>query len=523
MLRATRASLLGLRWALGALLVCFGILVTSPAAASSHREAPTTLEMPQLDGADFYLFRSYEAGREGFVTLVADYNPLQDPFGAPHYFPLRENAVYDIHVDHDGDAVEDLTFRFRFFNALPRGGEGLVVQPPNQPGSFVPVGVSNVFPAGPGSPAAGTGNPVAPPDDERVNWLRSYTLHLLRGPVSQPTEIIDLGDPLTRGRSFPMPFDYVGTRAFPDYAAYADAFKFSINIPGCGEGRVFVGQRKDPFVTNLGDFFDLTHLPDITGDPAAATSSLANRNVTSLALEVPTSCLTTGGNGSGIIGGWTTARLPRHRALVNDPTFDQPYLESGDLVQVSRLGNPLVNQLVIGHSNKDRFNASEPLGDSLFQLFFTHPTLPVLIRRFSALYTPELVLLQPTNIPRQDLVTFYLAGLPGINHDGSGGEVLRLNVNTPPKPAAQQNRLGVLGGDDAGWPNGRRPGDDVVDVTLRVLMGALCHQGFGLCTPDDALCGALPLTDQAFVQATELDDAWPYLLKPVPGGSSAAP
>jgi hypothetical protein len=123
----------------------------------------------------------------------------------------------------------------------------------------------------------------------------------------------------------------------------------------------------------------------------------------------------------------------------------------------------------------------------------------------------------PTNIPRNDLVTLYLKGLPGVNQDNSGGEVLRLNTATPPKPAAQQSNLGVLGGDQAGWPNGRRPGDDVVDLTVRVLEGALCYQPFGLCTPADAPFGAAPFTDQSWVDATQFNDHFPYLVTPLPG------
>ncbi|HEX7183453.1 MAG TPA: DUF4331 domain-containing protein, partial [Thermoanaerobaculia bacterium] len=469
-------------------LVLLALAAAPPAVASSHREAPGTLEMPQVDGADFYMFRSYEAGREGFVTLVATYNPMQDPFGAPNFFPLRENGFYDIHIDNDGDAVEDLTFRFRFTNALANGGIGLGVPiplGPIPPGIFVPVAISNVFPAGPGSPPP---NPQLgfPPNNERINWIRTYTVRVVRpGDGDSAGFLRNAAGGATR---FAMPFDYIGTRSFPDYDAYAAQFVYDVDIPGCSDGRLFVGQRKDPFVFNLGDFFDLVHIPNPVGDPAAVPSSLANKNITALELEVPISCLTVGGSGSGVIAGWTTASLPRDRTLTDNPTFDHPYSESGPQIQVSRLGNPAVNEINIALKDKNLFNASHPQDDAQFQIYFTHPTVPVGIQLVTTLFPVggSVTVLPPTNIPRNDLVAFYLKGLPGLNRDNSNAEVLRLNTSTPAKPAAQQNRLGALGGDDAGWPNGRRPGDDVIDITTRVLEGALCYQAFNLCTPADA-------------------------------------
>jgi hypothetical protein len=506
-------------------LVVLGVLAALPAAASSHREAPGTLEAPQIDGADFYVFRSYEAGREGFVTLVATYNPMQDPFGAPNFFPLRENGFYDIHVDNDGDAHEDLTFRFRFTNSLNNGGIGLGVPVPLgpiPPGVFVPVAISQVFPAGPGSPPPGVGG--APPENQRLNWIRTFTVRLVRHSNGSSTGFLtnDVGG----GARFAMPFDYAGTRSFPDYDAYAALFVHDVNIPGCGDGRLFVGQRKDPFVFNLGDFFDLVNIPNPVGDPGALPSSLAKKNITALELEVPIACLTAGGSGNGIIGGWTTASLPRDRVLNAEPTFDQPYTESGPQIQVSRLGNPAVNELSIALKDKNLFNASHPSQDhDLFEIYFTRPTVPVGIQLVTTLFPVggTVTVTPPTNIPRNDLVAFYLNGLPGINQDNSGGEVVRLNTNTPAKPAAQQNRLGILGGDNAGWPNGRRPGDDVIDITTRVLEGALCYQAFGLCAPADAPFGALPFTDQALVQATDFDNAFPYLLTPLPGNAEICP
>ena len=184
---------------------------------------------------------------------------------------------------------------------------------------------------------------------------------------------------------------------------------------------------------------------------------------------MPTDCLTDGGGE--VIGGWTTSLLPQTRTLVDNPTSDDPDQQSGPLVQVSRLGNPLVNELAIGLPYKNLFNAADPRDDGAnFLSYVTNPTLPVVLE---TLFPGTLF--APTNIPRNDLVKVYLTGIPGVNEDGSVGEVIRLNTATPPTPVDEQRNLGLLGGDPAGFPNGRRPGDDVVDITLRVAMGGLCH------------------------------------------------
>ena len=217
---------------------------------------------------------------------------------------------------------------------------------------------------------------------------------------------------------------------------------------------------------NLGEIFDPINLNPV-GDPAAARSATEDKNITSLALEVPTDCLS---NGSDVIGGWTTALLPRTSELSDDPTFGQPASESSDFVQVSRLGMPLVNEVVIGLKDKDLFNASHPSNDNQFLDYFSNPSLPAVI----ATLFPGVQ--APTNFPRFDWFWFFLVGIPDINfiENGARAEMLRLNTATPPVPAARQHPLGVGGGDKAGFPNGRRPGDDVVDLFLRVAMGDFC-------------------------------------------------
>ncbi|MCB1036449.1 MAG: DUF4331 domain-containing protein [Acidobacteria bacterium] len=478
--------------ALGLGLLGLGLLLLLPPAwASSHREAPGITRSPQVDGADFFMFRSYEPGRQSFVTLIADYNPLQDAYGGPNYFALDPDAFYDIHVDNDGDAVEDLTFRFRFaapssFLSIPVGGE------------VVPIPLVNAGQAGPG---LGTG---------ALNQKRFYTVRLIRGSVDSPAASETL---LTNGRTggqvFSMPLDNIGRKSFPDYAGYANARITPIDFPGCGTGKVFAGQRKEPFQVNLGEIFDLVNVPNPLGAPDGRPSATADKNVTALALEVPIDCLTDGGP---VIGGWTTARLPRNRALSETPTYETPDRQRGDYVQVSRLGNPLVNEVVIGLPDKNLFNASHPRNDGNFLRYVTNPVLPELLE---ILFGVE----APNNFPRNDLVTAFLTGVPGLNDTATPSEMLRLNTSVDPTPAAQQDFLGVLGGDAAGFPNGRRPGDDTVDIALRVTMGALCHLGIG-CEPDDAPAGLLPFTDQAFQDVTQFDNAFPYLRTPLPGSPS---
>jgi hypothetical protein len=446
----------------------FGLALA--AHASSHREAPLITATPKVDASDFYAFNSYEAGRSNYVTLVACYLPLQDAYGGPNYFSLDPQAVYEVHVDNNGDAVEDLTFQFRFQNlykdiALPIGPAG------NQRTNAIPLINAGVIAAG---------------DTAALNLVENYTLTLVRGPrrTGMSNAVTHAG-----GATFTKPVDYIGLKSIPDYAAYADSHLYEINLPGTAEkGRVFVGQRKDPFVVNLGETFDLINISTSPLGPENANKdSLAYKNVTALVLELPVSFVTAPGRS--IIGAWTTASLPDGQ---------------GGLRQVSRLGMPLVNEVVIGLKDKDKFNASEPKDDlANFADYVTHPTLPALIE---LLYSAAGA--KAPDVPRTDLVAAFVTGLDGLNKDGGVGEMIRLNTAIPAKPAAQQSRLAALAGDVAGFPNGRRPGDDVVDIELRVAMGALVPGA-----PNQNV----PFTDGAFLDASFFAEQFPYLRLPVKG------
>lgn len=445
-------------------------LLAGAAIGSSHREAPLITETPKVDAADFYMFRSYEAGREGYVTFLANYLPIQDAYGGPNYFQLDPKALYAIHVDGDGDAEADRSFYFRFYNTA----RNLTV-PVN--GVDVPVPLVNI---------GRIGTSKIDPSINR-NVLESYVV------VSeQEGELRTATNLKTRGVMFDKPSDNIGNKSIPDYRAYANRHVFPIGIDGCaGSGRVFVGQRNDGFSVNLGEIFDLINTNPV-GPPDGEANTIARKNVTTLALELPIACLTT--NGNPIIGAWTTAYLPAGES------------PSSGLRQVSRLSAPLVNEVVIGLPDKDRFNASAPADDAQFATYVTNPSLPILIQSlFPGVQAP-------TAYPRADLVAAFLTGIDGLNKPAGvrPAEMMRLNTDIAPKPAAAQANLGALAGDTAGFPNGRRPGDDVVDIELRVAMGVLLPTA-------DAPSGQLPYTDGATVRASDFQSRFPYLNTPVPG------
>lgn len=502
------------------------------AKASSHREAPAITRMPTIDATDFYVFNSYESGREGYVTLIANYIPLQDAYGGPNYFALDPAAVYSIHIDNNGDAMPNISFNFRFSQSLANEGNGVQL-------AIGPEGNQRMV----GVPLKNVGG-ISSDSSAALNFIENYSVELVSG--ANVSTLM----PADGAMQFTKPYDYVGNKTFTDqaaYQAYADQYVYDVSMPGCeAASRIFVGQRKDPFVVNLGETFDLVNYVPVEGDsapgagdaggfPGGITQSstnddLVDKNVTTLAIEVPISCVT--GSGNGVIGAWTTASLPQARILNPNATFSRPDVNGGALVQVSRLSNPLVNELVIGLADKDKFNSSKPADDGQFADYVTHPTLPALLNilfkdAVNATLGTSIEDLAPSNFPRMDLVTAFLTGFPGVNQLATvtASEMLRLNTGIPATPAAMQSPFGVAGDDLAGFPNGRRPGDDVVDIALRVVMGALCHDipiageptNLGLCAPEDAPVGNVPFTDGAPVNATMLDSQFPYLLTPLAG------
>jgi hypothetical protein len=490
--------------------------------ASSHREAPFITARPKVDGTDLYMFNSYEAGRAGYVTIIANYQPFELPQGGPNYYTMDPSALYEISIDNTGSGKEALTFQFRFTEV----DNGLAVTAGSK---SIPVPLVNI-------------GPVTAPDAATQNVVETYTLTLVRGDRRSGT-VQPITDVATGSTTFNKPLDYIGAKSVPDYAAYASSFIRSIHIPGCNlPGRVFVGQRMDGFVVNLGETFDLVNIkyPVTQLAPAGvnarqlAPNSLAGYNVTSLALEIPAACLTAGGDP--VIGAWTTASM-RQAAVLNpvpqsaksvasvgpvaSPTGSA--VQGGAWSQVSRLGMPLVNEVVIGLPDKDRFNSSSPSGDAQFADYVTNPSLPVLLQTLFG----SAGVRAPNVYPRTDLEAAFLTGVKGLNQPQAvtAAEELRLNTGTAVTPAALQNDLGVLGGDSSGFPNGRRPIDDVVDIELRVAMGVLLTPYDGSSADPDPSSDAsrqLGYTDGAEPNPANYMTAFPYLSTPLPGSPTSA-
>ncbi len=493
--------------AVGLVLMC----MTSMAGASSHREAPGITKMPKVDNTDTYAFQSYESGRAGYTTLIANFQPGENPGDGPNYYTMDPDAIYEIHIDNVGDAKEHVTFQFKFTNALKNDtGKTVTVG-----GKVLPIALRHI-------------GPISQPLDANLGEDETYTLTTITGDRRTGTRAVATN--VTGGGStFVKPFDNAGNKSIPNYPAYAGQFVYSVNlnVAGCtGQARVFAGQRQEAFAVNLGPIMDLVNFVPIEGSIAQSDDNqqlIGKKNVTSLAIEVPTTCLT--GTGNGNIGVWSTASLPQAKLHKPNPTYRNPTLSGGAYTQVSRLGMPLVNEVVIGLPQKDLFNAAKPTQDGALADYVTNPTFPAILEVLFG----SAGIRAPTNFPRNDLVATFLTGYASLNQLSAvtPSEMIRLNTRVTPTPAAAQSSLGVAGNDLAGFPNGRRPGDDVVDVVLRVAMGRLCYPipvngtqtDLGLCRPADAPSGQVPFTDGAPSSATGsyLTTAFPYLGAPLRG------
>ena len=401
-------------YGLGTALAAILALTGPQALASSHREAPNITKMPKVDATDLYAFQAYEPNLAGFTTLIANYIPFQDPFGGPNYYTMDPDAIYEIHIDNTGTGVEDLTYQFKFTNSLHNGtGQTLTVG-----GKTLPIALRQ----------DGT---VTTKPSPNLGEIENFTLTLITGPARTGTAT-PITDAVTGSTTFTKPLDNIGFKTTPSYNAYLDSFNYNIKIPGCTKlGKVFVGQREEAFAINLGESFDLVNYIPIEGDsapfahdgkgfPGGITQSRTNddlvgkKNVTSLELQIPTQCLT--GAGNGVIGVWTTASLPQARLLSPNPTYLQPDVQSGAYVQVSRLGMPLTNELVVGLPDKDAWNASQPSGDGYFLPYVTNPTFPAILNILflnpvNATLGTKFANLAPSNFPRNDLVATFLTGI----------------------------------------------------------------------------------------------------------------
>ncbi len=430
--RPSRRPAFGVVAALAA-AACVASLAPMVVQASSHREAPLVAGEPQLDNTDVYAFVSPDA--PGTVTMIANWVPFEEPNGGPNFYPFATDAAYDINIDNDGDARPDLIYRWTFTDTYRS---------------------RNTF-------LYNTGV-VTSLDDPDLNFLQTYKLEAIT--ESGSTVLV------SNGRAAPS---RVGRASMPNYGALADSAITSLP----GGGRTFAGQADDPFFLDL-RIFDLLYGGDFS---EVGQDTVRGYNTNTIAIQVPKSVLALKGDAARnpVVGVWSTTS--RQRIEVVDTRNNRN--RYGGWQQVSRLGMPLVNEVVIPVGRKDEFNATAPRDDSRFLPFVTNPEVPGRIRDIYKIPAPA--------TPRQDLVEVFLNGVckacgpvglrlkldlnsQRLNRDVDpatfvASEQLRLNMSVP--PAAAPKRLGVLDGDNAGFPNGRRLADDVTDVTLRVAEGVL--------------------------------------------------
>ncbi len=430
------------------------------------------LEDPVADNTDVFAFVSPD--KPHMTTLISNWIPLEEPAAGPNYYKFGEDVLYEINVDNNGDAIDDIVYQFRFRTQIMNGN----------------------------APVAFTGR-ITSLDDPDYNLRQTYTMTEVRN-----------GRRRVLGRNLPVPPPNVGPRATPNYNRLA---RMAYNKVGNGM-TVFAGQREDPFyvdVGSLGDVgglrpFNTAHVIPVRPN-TAGKDTVAGFNVHSIALQIPTAHLVESKD-QPVIGVYsTTYRRARRVFAMNDGS--RP-VSGGPWVQVSRLGNPLVNEVIIPLKDKDRFNASEPRDDAQFLRYVRNPAIA---QALPALY-PGVFDCFPT-APRNDLVTIFLTGIPGLNRvpGGTPHEALRLNTSIPPTPPMQQDRLGLLAGQLDGFPNGRRLIDDVTDIELRALAGAT---PLGECngeSPNNILGDAVSFNDKPrFFRGPQLR-RFPYVVDPFQG------
>ncbi|MGV9821692.1 DUF4331 domain-containing protein [Nocardia xishanensis] len=447
------------------------------ASASSHREAPLVAADPAVDNTDVYSFVSPD--KPDTVTIVANWFGLQEPNGGPNFYPWATDANYDIDIDNDGNGKPDITYRVTFATEDRRGGSTFLFD----------------------------NGPVTGLNDENLLFRQNYTVSVSHG--------VNDWRPIAQGQAAPS---FTGPASMPDYGRLRK--EATANLPGGGS--VYVGAAEDPFFLDL-RVFDLLYGGDLS---EVGTDTLAGYNVNTIVLQVPKSDLALRNDPARnpVIGVWSDTE---RRSLQLSPGAATPV---GDFVQVSRLGNPLVNEVVVPAGLKDAFNGLSPSRDATIPEVVQRVTDPELPKLIESLYKVP----APT-APRNDLVEIFLTGIakkaptldgsaPPIQADLNSqilnadaqaaafqpSEMLRLNMSVP--VTAQPNRLGVIGGDLQGFPNGRRLSDDVVDIALQAMVGA-AQTG----KPVDALAAG----DAVDVNDASFSGSFPYVALPSPGKTTA--
>lgn len=460
----------------------------SPVLASSHAEAPLISMDRYADNTDVYAFRSTEAGRTGFATIIANFIPFQDPSGGPQFYRFDDTVLYEIHVDNNGDGVDDVLYQFNFTTQINNSNTVLGMNALNQDGV------------------------ISSLTDLDYNMPQTYSVRRIDGRAGRRGQVI--------GSGFRTPPSNIGPRVTPNYEA-ALAVPAIYNLSN--GGKVFCGQRDEGFFIDVGATFDGLAFRSIGA--SGGVDTLRGLNVNTIAIEVPISDLTRSQAvpasptaADAVVGIYSTASRRSTRVLTaGAQTYDGPYQ------QVSRLGNPLVNEVVIPLGLKDTFNAIPPTADAAAVPAVLDPELPKLIQFIFGSYgdfngNKAFINIPPA--PRNDLAQIFALGIPvnavtGPNYTteiaGTNGphEYLRLNLGIA--PSATPSRLGLLGGDVAGFPNGRRVFDDVVDIALRAVLGGTPFTPAFNVAPNNAIGDGVSANEQPFLTR------FPYLASPNQG------
>ena len=483
---------------------------------SSHREAPLTSIDPTADDTDVYAYTAKDdpstpQNEEKYLTVVANWIPFEDPAGGPNFYRFDDRAHYYVNVDNNGDGRPDIRYEFKFKTKVGNPNSFLYALPGVDSIDSPKLNVKQTysiereiydFPSGAsssrGKHGGGHRNGRKHHKNSRKHHRAKHHRHKHhRGRASHAF------DSFTIARDLPVAPNNVGPKTFPNYDAVA-----AQAVKTLSDGtRVFVGQRDDPFFVDLGSTFDAINFRRDTGAEGGGKDDLAGYGVHSIVLQVPEQRITRDresvsgpADKNAVVGVWSSTE--RRKLQVTD-NADQS--GAGDFVQVSRLGNPLVNEVVIPLGQKDRFNRTQPADDAAnYGQFVLNPELAKVMNALFGLGVKE--------TGRTDIVQALLQGIPGLNQQPGAKPVDTLKVNLGIPPAANPQRLGVLAGDLAGFPNGRRLTDDVVDIELRVVEGIL------LPPPDKR---DVPLGDGVDQNDKAFSDHFPYLAAPTSGFDSA--
>jgi hypothetical protein len=448
--------------------------------AASHAEAPLISLDRFADNTDTYAFRSVEPGREGFVTLIANYIPLQEASNGPQFFRFDDTVLYEIKIDNTGDGREDIIYQFQFKTRTLNGETVLGMSTVNEDGA------------------------IGSLTDIDYNMPQTYSVTRVDTRSGRRGMLL--------GGGFIVPPNNIGSRVTPNYEENLGQ-PAVYSLPS--GGRVFAGQRDEYFYIDLGGTFDALNLRSIGAGGGVDTTQ--GYNVSTIAVEVPIQELTRSRSvpanstaPDAVIGVWATASR-RSTQVIN---ADGTRASEGAWRQISRLGNPLVNEVVIPLRLKDAFNSLSPENDAVAAPFVLDPELARVMALVFGINIPP--------PPRNDLAAIFATGIPensvtGAGYttflsDGQPHEYLRLNVALPITPIAGINRLGLLGGDVAGFPNGRRPHDDVVDIALRAVAGGTPFTPATNTAPNNILGDGVSANPEG-----QLLTRFPYLLPPNQG------